>query len=101
MKILPWQKDRLLSRNGSILPFDKLEHFLLAGGGLYVGVALFNFDFWASLIVLEIIGIAWELKDGLVPQHQPEKIEGFSFKDLIANNAGFALVFMILQLPSL
>ncbi len=38
LKILPWEKDEWLSKQGTILPFDKLEHFLIALIGVLVGV---------------------------------------------------------------
>ncbi|KPJ96627.1 MAG: hypothetical protein AMJ53_00070 [Gammaproteobacteria bacterium SG8_11] len=92
MKFLGWTDDKWLSKNGSIIQYDKLEHLLLAAFGSILGIFIFNFPILPVILVLEILGILWEIKDGVVP-YDKEKglIEGFSWKDFIADNAGILL----------
>ncbi len=84
MKFLPWNKDDWLSKQGSILPFDKLEHFILA----FVG-ALF-LPSW----IVSIVSVLWEIKDGMIP-YDGVNVQGFSWKDLIADFAGIALAMLL------
>lgn len=95
MKFKKWSDDKWLSRNGSILPYDKLEHFLLGALGMLICISWIGLPLITSLIILEILGIGWEIKDGLVPYGQKEEIDGFSWKDLIADNVGFLFGFLI------
>lgn len=88
MKFLKWSEDKWLSKNGTILPFDKLEHLLLCAFGLLICIYVIGLSLVQSLIILELLGIGWEVKDGLVPTNTGN-IEGFSWKDLISDNAGF------------
>lgn len=91
MKFLDWRDDRWLSRNGNILPYDKLEHFLSYALAMFILIYWIELSPITSLIILELLGIAWEIKDGLVPYNDKGNIEGFSWKDLIANNVGLLI----------
>lgn len=95
MKFKKWSDDKWLSKNGSILPYDKLEHLLLGVMGMLIGIYWFDFSLLASFIILEVLGVGWEIKDGLVPYNKKGDIEGFSWKDLIADNVGFLPGFLI------
>jgi hypothetical protein len=96
MKFLNWSNDKWLSKNGSILPYDKLEHFLLAIFGVILGIFIFNFPIFPVVLVLEILAILWEIKDGIVPYDKEKGLmEGFSWKDLIADNMGILLGILI------
>ncbi len=90
LKILPWDKDEWLSRQGTILPFDKLEHFLLALLCVLSGILLLKINPQVVITIVSLIGIGWEIKDGLIPNSQ-----GFSWKDLIADFAGISLGYFI------
>ena len=98
MKFKKWSDDRWLSRSGSILRYDKLEHFLLGGIGIFVTLYWVGFSLLMSLIIWEILGTVWEIKDGLVPYDKEGNIEGFSWKDLIADNVGFLAGFIVTML---
>jgi hypothetical protein len=91
MKFLKWTDDKWLSRNGNVLPYDKLEHLLLNALGILILAYWIGLSVLASLIILELLGIAWEIKDGLIPYNDKGNIEGFSWKDLIANNVGLLM----------
>lgn len=107
MKILPWEQDRWNSRNGNIIPFDKVEHVVRET--LLTGVALAFFGpQWAVWVAVEAFGTLYEVYNGLVPYRKPEPgeprekyIEGFSVKDWLANNGGIAagtiLYYLVLQ----
>lgn len=95
MKFLKWSDDKWLSKNGSILPYDKLEHLLLGVLGMFIIIYWIGFSLLTSLIILEILGIGWEIKDGLVPYNKNGNIEGFSWKDLIADNVGFLIGYIL------
>jgi hypothetical protein len=84
MKFLAWNEDEWLSKHGSVLPYDKLEHFILAFAGCQ----------FLPVIVVAVVSIAWEIKDGLLP-YDDVHIQGFSWKDLIADFAGIALAMLI------
>ncbi|MFQ5584819.1 MAG: hypothetical protein ACE5GL_10325 [Calditrichia bacterium] len=96
MKILDWNKDKWFSRNGSIIPFDKLEHFLLGLIGMIAGISLLGFSAITTFIFLELVAIGWEMKDGIVPAKG--YIEGFSLKDLFADNLGFLAGYLLILL---
>ena len=100
MKFLKWSDDKWLSKNSSILPYDKLEHLILGALGMFIGIYWIGFSVLTSLIILEILGIAWEIKDGLVPYNKKGNIEGFSWKDLIADNVGFLIGYIFSYLFS-
>ncbi len=85
MKFLPWKQDKWLSKQGSILPYDKLEHFILALIGAY----------FLPYLAVAVISVLWEIKDGVVPYDDEGHIQGFSFKDLIADFAGIAVIVVI------
>ena len=89
MKFLKWSDDRWKSEQGSILKYDKLEHFLLGFIGLFSTLFFFSYiGFWYCLIIWESLGIGWEIKDGLFT-YDGKHIQGFSWKDLLADNYGF------------
>jgi len=99
MKFLKWSEDKWLSKNGTILPYDKLEHLLLGAFGLLSCIYLIGLSLVQSVIILELLGIGWEIKDGLLPNNTGN-IEGFSWKDLIADNVGFLVGFVFVNLFS-
>jgi hypothetical protein len=88
MKFLPWKDDDWLSKHGGLLTFDKLEHFLLALVGMVLLIELFKIPQWWAVIAGFVAGALWEIKDGILPYNGAGDIEGFSWKDLIADVAG-------------
>jgi len=88
IKILPWGKDIWLSRQGSILPFDKLEHLILA---FVLAILLFRLlpvPAYKSAAVTIFIGLYWEMvRDGLYT-YDGSHIQGASWKDFIADSGG-------------
>lgn len=101
MKFEKWSDDKWLSKNGTILPYDKLEHFFLGALGLLIFIYLLSLSLIVSLVILESLGIAWEIKDGLIPYDKEGNVEGFSWKDLIADNAGFLIGYLFTKLFSI
>ncbi len=89
-KFLPWNQDEWFSTQGTILKFDKLEHLILSVLAVTFLVYIVNFELFISLAITFLIGIAWEIRDGLVKNGQ-----GFSRKDLIADFVGILLVYSI------
>jgi len=89
IKFLPWHLDKWLSQQGSLLVYDKLEHFLLALIGVFIFNRVFKWSLRTSIIVALLLGIGWEIKDGVLPYDwERGLIQGFSWKDLIADAAG-------------
>lgn len=104
VKFIEWQEDKWLSREGSVLPFDKIEHFLL---GIILALAILlvfsahtpeypvgKATIW-DFLWFSFFAVGWEIKDGLVPL-KSGRVQGFSWKDLIADYAGFLVVFFTL-----
>lgn len=90
MKFLPWKEDRWLSKNGSIIVYDKLEH--LAGSFILCTLIAWPFGPGWGAGAAMALGLLWELKDGFQPyDRKTGAIEGFSWKDLIADAAGVLL----------
>ncbi len=89
-KFLPWDKDKWLSKQGTILPYDKLEHFLLSLFGVVIGILLLKINPVTVVLIITLLGIGWEIKDGLIANGQ-----GFSWKDLIFNLAGIGVGYFI------
>ena len=90
-KFLAWDRDDWISTQGTILKYDKLEHLLLALIGVLICVYLINLELFFSLALMFLIGIAWEIRDGLIKNGQ-----GFSRKDLIADFIGIVLGYFII-----
>lgn len=88
MKFIPWNEDKWLSREGSILQYDKLEHFLAALLGVIAGILLLNINLMVMVVIAVIAGVGWEIKDGFFSH-------GFSWKDLIADFAGIGIGYLI------
>ena len=86
-KFYPWSKDRWLSRDGSILPWDKVEHLILGLILIVVIRAVAHGVWWTDLGLFSVVAVGWEIRDGLM-SHQTG---GFSWKDLIADYVGYAL----------
>jgi hypothetical protein len=97
MKFLKWSKDHWLSKHGNILVFDKLEHFLFSAVFVIGCVRFLGFDLYSTLALGQVFGVLKEASDGIRP-YDGENIQGWSWKDLIANNAGFLVAWLILSL---
>ena len=88
-----WHEDSFLSRNGTILVYDKLEHAILA----FIGMVITSFFimekniriFLLLWVAWNVIGVLWEIFQ-LVVQKQPIQI-----KDIAANNIGLLLSFFL------
>lgn len=92
-------KDKWNSKSGTIIKYDKIEHFLCCFV-LYFGFVLLKVDFLYSLYFVFLIGIIWEVKDAFLPW---EKFgwyggDGFSMKDLIADMSGVFLGTILVNL---
>jgi len=115
MKFLEWKTDKWLSEQGSVFKYDKLEHFLLsiigttflfllflAGANLFVDLNSIMYS-PTTLVFLffisSLVGLIWEIKDGIVP-YDGTHIQGFSWKDLIADTAGVFLTVFCIKLIS-
>lgn len=103
MKILPFNEDSFLSTNGTLLPFDKLEHFLREFFLILLNPMFLKIDMTGWIIAVVAFGILWEVKDGYFAwgnrETNPDRmIEGFSFKDLIADWFGIAAGLLVWQL---
>lgn len=114
MRFVKWEDDRLDSKQGSVLVYDKLEHFMLAFAGVLLfyyltpyffanpspPIEVFSGSLFMQVILVRIIGVINEIKDVLIP-YDKEKglIQGFSIVDLLANEMGLAAaVYVILFL---
>jgi VanZ family protein len=86
---LRWQDDSFLSKNGTILPYDKLEHAILGFLGMILSRYLLNVDglqmFALLWLIWNLIGIIWEIYQLLAIKHL------IQLKDIAANNIGFLL----------
>lgn len=120
VRFLRWSCDDWYSENGTVLRSDKIEHVVLGLLGLLgtlLGIAAYyslkglgapDFEvYFKGLCVWEAIAVLWEIKDGVVPYgnippNPPSKggkrIEGFSFKDLLADNYGFLTAILLFVL---
>jgi len=100
MKFKPWDEDYWNSLNGSVLKYDKLEHFLTSLGVTSALLIILSFFLTAeqSLLYATILnllaGIGWEIFNGIVPWDRLH-IEGFSWKDLLANIFGLILSYAV------
>lgn len=95
MKFLPWKDDHWNSRNGHVIRYDKIEHFL--GSVILTAICAKLFGPGYGSVLAFVCGILWEVKDGYVP-YDGKHIEGFSWKDLIADAAGVVLYYGLLHL---
>lgn len=95
---MKFAKDKWLSTDGLLLKYDKLEHMIFFAAvcavltwwqGPHVG-------FWGATI----IGIGNEIKDALLPYQKYGWFggDGFSLKDLAANQTGIAILLILLSL---
>lgn len=103
MKFLDWDLDKWNSKQGSWIPYDKLEHFLLGFIGLLVtmiiilytsdrdGISIHNFY---AIFIWVMVGFLWEVKDGLF-SYDGIHIQGFSWKDFIADCFGFIAAIVV------
>jgi VanZ family protein len=92
-KFQPWDQDEWLSSQGSILKYDKLEHLLLSVIGVLIAVFLLKIEILLALSLMLLLGIAWEIRDGLITNGQ-----GFSIKDLIADFIGVLIGYFFIVL---
>ena len=90
---LKWSSDKWFSRQGTVVPFDKIEH-AVGSAALAVLLMIFFPVAWACLIAF-VLGILWEIKDGFLhwEKYSWWGGEGFSWKDLSADFVGVATVF--------
>ena len=91
---LKWSRDRWLSRNGTILPYDKAEHLVVSAILAYFAIQFM--PLLAGCLLVLFIGSLWELKDGYMPYEIYGWYggEGFSWKDLIADFVGILIIFV-------
>lgn len=88
-----WEEDSFLSKNGTVLRYDKLEHVLLAFLGMMLCHFIFKLEglqqFTLLWIIWNVIGLAWEFYQLIVKKQliQP--------KDLAANTIGLLLSFFL------
>jgi VanZ family protein len=85
-----WKRDSFLSRNGTILPYDKMEHFLLAFLGMLTSLLLWKphasgQTFFLLWVLWNALGILWEFAQWQARHYSAEP------KDVAANNVGFVL----------
>ena len=92
-KFQPWDQDEWFSSQGSILKHDKLEHLILSIIGVLIAVFLLKIEILLALSLILLLGIAWEIRDGLIKNGQ-----GFSKKDLIADFTGLLIVYFLILL---
>ncbi len=78
IKFILCDEDKWLSKEGTILPYDKLEHFLLSFFGMVIGIFLLKFSPMATALLIAIIGIGWEIKDGIKEPDSHGNVQGFS-----------------------
>ena len=92
---VPWSRDRWLSKNGTILPYDKAEH--AAASAILAYFATFYMPPAFACLAVLFVGSLWELKDSIMPYEKYGWIggEGFSWKDLIADSVGITIVFVL------
>jgi len=55
---------------------------------MVIGIFLLKFSPMATALLIAIIGIGWEIKDGIKAPDSHGNVQGFSWKDLIADFAG-------------
>jgi hypothetical protein len=92
-KFQPWDQDKWFSSQGSILKYDKLEHLILSVIGVLVSVFLLKIEILLTFSLILLLGIAWEIRDGLIKNGQ-----GFSKKDLIADFIGLLIGYFLIPL---
>lgn len=88
MKFLAWSEDQWFSKEGSLLVYDKLEHFLLAFVGTFITISGLNLHPASVIAVIGVLGILWEVRDGIVVNQNTGVVQGFSWKDLFADIFG-------------
>jgi len=92
-----WAKDTFLTPDGAIR-LDKQQHF--AGCfGFYVVARLCGATKKQATLTVLLSGIAWEVKDALIPY---EKYgwwggDGFSWRDCVTNVAGWFFGYTIVE----
>ena len=98
IKFKEWSKDSFTSRSGNILPWDKAEHvirgFLV---GLFIMTVLDGGRWYLNLGFYSLFVLGYETYNGYQP-YDGKHIEGFSFKDLVADYTGYLLAFGVLCL---
>ena len=94
MKFLEWKRDKWNSTQGSYLKYDKLEHLLLGFIGLLATLIFIPAGIWIDLGFWILIGTTWEIIDGTFT-YDGIHIQGFSWKDLIADCFGFILAIIV------
>lgn len=90
-RFFDWNSDKWDSKEGSIIPYDKIEHMIRDGVIFFLLVQLFSMSITAAMITTTSFAIIYEIKDGIFWQ----KTGGFSIKDVIAGLIG-QLIMLIL-----
>jgi len=84
-----WQQDSFFSRNGTILRYDKLEHFLLGFIGVLATLLILKVATGQAFVLVwlawNVLGIFWEFIQFVTRNYRAEP------KDVVANNLGFLL----------
>ena len=67
---------------------------------MMINFLFFKVGILTWFLIVEVFGFFWEVKDGILPFGNNETnpdglVEGFSFKDLIANQIGILLAVLI------
>lgn len=96
-KYKPWSLDKWDSTSGTILKYDKLEHLILAAI-LFWFWNVMPIASWCAIVITLWIGFVWEVKDGIKAYNPAGDIEGFSWKDFIANAVGIFLGYYIYRI---
>lgn len=87
---LKWSDDKWLSRQGTIIPYDKSEHAVVSA--ILALIATFFMPLLFACLLAVVAGYLWEVKDGYLhwEVYGWWGGEGFSWKDLIADSIGIA-----------
>ncbi len=91
---LKWRDDHWLSKQGTIIPYDKAEHAL--GSAILAYFATFFMPLLFACLLIMVAGYLWEVKDGYMHYEVYGWFggEGFSWKDLIADFVGILIIFV-------
>jgi len=88
--------DTWTSQGGAIFKHDKIEHAVFSGL-LYGILRIAGIDRLKAFTLTVSAGIAWEVKDGILPYeiHGSFGGDGFSNKDIVCDTVGVFIVLLI------